>query len=298
MIYALGEALLDIIISNPDQVVLRPGGAMLNAAVSLGRSDVPVSIVSELGDDGASAMITSFLQQNNINTGAIRQYSHQKAALALAWLDAQKKPAYTFYKSYPDQRSLLAPPVFSKRDMLLFGSLYALDPSIRKDIITYVQAAQSGDALLYYDPNIRNAHHLKEASVYEALLWNMKQADIIKGSDEDFNNIFGTSVVAEVFRKIRSCNPVAWIIYTRGQDGILVSANNITIELAAMEVSLKSTIGAGDAFSAGFLSSLHKNSVLRSDLMGMGEAGIRKHLDPALLFASKVCGSYDNYIVA
>ena len=43
MVYALGESLLDIIVSSMDDVAIRPGGAMLNTSISLGRSQIEVS---------------------------------------------------------------------------------------------------------------------------------------------------------------------------------------------------------------------------------------------------------------
>ena len=62
MVYTLGESLLDIILNTIDNVIASPGGAMLNTAVSLGRLDVPVSLITELGDDSTSAQIMSFLE--------------------------------------------------------------------------------------------------------------------------------------------------------------------------------------------------------------------------------------------
>ena len=90
MVYTLGESLLDIIITTFDDVVVRPGGAMLNTAVSLGRLNVDVRLITELGDDDTSKMIISFLQSNNVASEFVQSYNNNNTSLALAFLDANK----------------------------------------------------------------------------------------------------------------------------------------------------------------------------------------------------------------
>jgi len=46
MNYTLGESLLDVIFNGLDQVVAKPGGSMLNTAVSLARMSLPVARIS------------------------------------------------------------------------------------------------------------------------------------------------------------------------------------------------------------------------------------------------------------
>ncbi|MFK5857387.1 MAG: PfkB family carbohydrate kinase, partial [Bacteroidota bacterium] len=75
MIYTLGESLLDIIITSIDDTVVRPGGAMLNTAVSLGRSNLEVYLITELGDDDTASLITSFLHNNKVSSKYIKLYS-------------------------------------------------------------------------------------------------------------------------------------------------------------------------------------------------------------------------------
>ena len=98
MVFCLGESLLDIIISSPDDVVVRPGGAMLNAAISIGRCNIKVTLISELGDDDSADMILTYLQKNNVEASFIKCYKNSKTSLALAFLDENKKPKYSFIK--------------------------------------------------------------------------------------------------------------------------------------------------------------------------------------------------------
>jgi len=73
MVYALGEMLLDVVTDEniPQKEYLahgHPGGAMLNAAVSLARSGAKTTMVSEIGDDDIGKFLLRFLKESNINT--------------------------------------------------------------------------------------------------------------------------------------------------------------------------------------------------------------------------------------
>lgn len=151
MVYTLGESLLDIIISSIDDAVVRPGGAMLNTAVSLGRSDVEVSLITELGDDDTSSLITSFLSGNNVSANFVKHYSNNTTSLALAFLDDNKKPKYTFIKNYPTIRRLANIDNFTPDDILLFGSLYSIDKKIRESVQSIVTNARNSKATIIYD---------------------------------------------------------------------------------------------------------------------------------------------------
>ncbi|MBU3927393.1 MAG: carbohydrate kinase, partial [Bacteroidetes bacterium] len=74
MNYTLGESLLDIIFTNLNDVAAKPGGSMLNAAVSLGRMNLPVTHISEMGSNMVAELMLDFLEKNGVNTDYITQY--------------------------------------------------------------------------------------------------------------------------------------------------------------------------------------------------------------------------------
>jgi len=296
MIFTLGESLLDIIITTPDDVVVRPGGAMLNTAVSLARSNVEVSLITELGDDDTSGLIISFLQSNNINTDFVHSYKSSNTSLALAFLDENKKPKYTFIKNYPELRQLSKPQIFDGDDILLFGSLYSLDQKIRENILSIVNHAQKSKAIIIYDPNIRNAHHLKDQNMMDALKQNIELSNIIKGSDEDFTNIFGNTDAFTQISELRKINKEALIIITLGADGVIADYNGRIIKLPANKTNVVSTIGAGDAFNAGLIFALNQPKFQKTSLNNFNTESIEEMLLSGLKFSAQVCNSIDNYV--
>lgn len=295
MVYTLGESLLDIIFSDSNNLEARPGGGMLNTAVSLGRSGVEVSLISELGDDETAQLIIGFLEENQVGYKYIKKYYHQRSSIALAFLDKQKVPSFSIYKSYPENRRLISPPAFTEDDILVYGSLYSLDPAIRNDLVTILVSAKQAGTILCYDPNIRH-HNLDKPEIKKALIENFGFADIIKGSDEDFRNIFGQIPPEECYRELNAKNGDAMFIYTKGAKGVLAYWQGWYIELPAVKTEVVSTIGAGDAFNAGIVYYLSTIKTKKRNIKEMDNKEFEEMIKSGLQFSAAVCGTMDNYV--
>ncbi len=297
MVYTLGEMLLDVLAEKeiqPEEYLAfgHPGGAMLNAAVSLARAGTTTALVSEAGKDAIGDFLIRFLKNNGVSTKFIRQYPGHPTSVALARLDKRKKPDYTFKKHYPAERNLLLPEPFKPDDLLLFGSLYALDPAIRPEIEKILRAAQKAGTRLVYDPNIRMAEQLSDKTRRQALFENLKMADIIKGSDEDFGAVFGTQTPEGYVAALQQINPEAVIFITLGERGALAARGNRLIRKPARKTEVVSTIGAGDGFNAGVIARMVQKKLGLEDI----PARLEEYLDSGIAFSAAVCGSKDNYI--
>ncbi len=296
MIYTLGESLMDLIFESESKIIAKSGGAMLNLSVSLGRCGLEVSLISELGDDIVGDKIVNFLRENNVDEKYINRYVHNKSPLALAVLDENSVPAYSFYKPYPDKRALKTPVLINEDDILVFGSFYSLEKSIHKYIKKLTDKAKSSKAIIIYDPNIRMAHKIDSENTRKYLIENLAAADIIKGSNEDFCNIFGNEDDYFIVTELRKINPKALIFITKGSEGARVFTKEKNYSINADSVSLISTIGAGDNFTAGIVYSLKKQNISKNDLTHLDSNSLKKMLEDGKRFSSNVCASYENYI--
>jgi fructokinase len=188
-IYTIGETLYDIIFQNNRPIASKPGGAMLNTAVTLGRLRLPVNLISEYSVDPVGEKIETFLEENHVQTDYIYKYHDGQTAIALAFLDKDNNASYTFYKLYPAERLNIRIPEFKKDDILIFGSLFALNSDVRDKLLDLLQKAREQGAIILYDPNFRSPHQEELPSLKPVILQNMSFADIVRGSDEDFRNI-------------------------------------------------------------------------------------------------------------
>lgn len=64
-VFGIGETILDIIFRNDQPQKAVPGGSVFNGLISLGRLNVPVSFISELGNDRVGDMIRDFMEDTH-----------------------------------------------------------------------------------------------------------------------------------------------------------------------------------------------------------------------------------------
>ncbi|MCD4736829.1 MAG: carbohydrate kinase [Bacteroidales bacterium] len=294
-IYTIGETVYDLIFRKNVPQAARPGGAMLNTAVSLGRLGLPVFFISELGNDKVGEIITAFLEENRVKTDFIQRFEDGLTALSMAFLNEKNEAEYTFYKSYPKIRVLQTSIPFTTVDYLLFGSFFALAEEVRSSLIKILRLAQHNKSLILYDPNFRKPHLKELERVRPFIFENIMFADIIRGTNSDFRYIFGLETSESVFNQIcRSTGKI--LIYSRGKEPVTFMSEDITFELPVEKIDPVSTIGAGDSFNAGLLYGLSKNKITIGNIKNTPEIIWKQVVKEAIRFGTHVCGSYDNYI--
>jgi len=293
-IYTIGETLFDIIFKNGQPQAAKAGGAMLNSSVSLGRIGLPVHLISEYGDDDIGRIIDDFLKGNGVSTRFTDHFREGSKALAIAVLDEKNDASYTFYKNYPAKRLEMDFPVIRKDDIILCGSIYAITREIRQKFVDFVKGASSNGAVVIYDPNFRKAHAAELDELRPLIVENIQMAGIIRGSDEDFQNIFGAATPDEAWDVIsKSCN---CMVYTASSEGVFVRTMNFAGRFSVKKIKPLSTIGAGDNFNAGMIAAIYKNGITRDQVANIGEDMWSKVISSGIEFASDVCMSYENYI--
>jgi fructokinase len=293
-IYAIGETLLDIIFKDGQPRTSRAGGSMLNSVISLGRISLPVSFISEYGYDDAGNLIDKFLKENNVDTSFVHRFNDGKTALALAFLDKKNDARYSFYKDYPSKRLNTDFPILNREDIVLCGSFYALSSEIRNKFLSFIKNAGKEGAIIIYDPNFRKSHISELEILKPLIIENMKMSDIVRGSDEDFRNIFGAENHDEAWEIVK--NYCKCLIYTANIDGVYVQTPSFSGKFPVKKISPVSTIGAGDNFNAGIIAGFYRYKIFRNDTGNLGEKEWDEIINIAVEFASDVCMSYDNYI--
>jgi fructokinase len=294
-IIGVGETILDIIFKNNQPAQAVPGGSIFNGLVTLGRLQVTTAFVSELGNDKVGRIILDFMQENNISTEHVDCFPDGQSPIALAFLNDKNDAEYLFYKDYPKQRLDVVLPRINPDDILIFGSFYALNPTLREKMVEILEYAKERKAIIYYDPNFRKSHVDESIKLMTSLIENLEYADIVRGSDEDFRNLYKMDDLSAVYKnKIRFYCPN--FICTRGDKGVMLCTQKLQKEYSVPSIEALSTIGAGDNFNAGILFGLLKYNVLRADLENLSEEMWAKIIQCAIDFSTEVCQSYDNYV--
>jgi len=293
-IYTIGETLYDIIFQNNQPKASKPGGAMLNTAVSLGRLQLPVNFISEYSDDPVGEIIETFLEENDVQINHVYKYHDGQTAISLAFLDKDNNASYTFYKSYPSERLNIRIPEFRKDDIVIFGSYFALNSEVREKLLDLLQKAREQGAIILYDPNFRSPHQDELVSLKPVILQNMSFADIVRGSDEDFMNIFGAENAEQAYKAVRQYCPI--LVFTVSNQFVSIQSSTVTAKFEVPEITTISTIGAGDNFNAGIIYGLFKHNIKKTDLDNLTIDDWKNIQERAVSFAANVCQSYDNYV--
>ena len=294
-VFGIGETILDIIFKEEQPYKAVPGGSVFNGLVSLGRLQVPVTFISEIGEDQVGDLILRFMEQNHISTQYIDRFPDGKSPISLAFLDANRNAKYAFYKDYPTQRLEVPCPRIEADDIFIIGSYYALNPALRPRMVEFLQYAHERKAIIYYDLNFRKAHAHEAIRLMPTVLENLEYADIVRGSDEDFLNLFGEQAGDRVYADHIQfyCDR---LITTYGAKGVDLYTSRFKQHYDALAIEPQSTIGAGDNFNAGLIFGLLKEDVRLKDLADLTPDSWERIIRHGMALAGEVCQSYDNYI--
>lgn len=294
-VIGIGETILDIIFRNEQPIAAVPGGSVFNGIVSLGRTGVPISFISETGNDHVGNIILKFMRDNNMPTNHINVFPDGKSPVSLAFLNERSDAEYIFYKDYPKQRLDIVYPKLEEDDIVVIGSYYALNPILRDKVVDLLEQARKKKAIVYYDPNFRSSHKEEAIKLAPSIIENLEYADIVRGSQEDFFYMYNLRDADQIYKnKIKFYCPN--FLCTAGSEQISLRTKTIHKEYIIPPVEAVSTIGAGDNFNAGVIYGLLKYNVRYDDLNTMDEAIWDKIVGYGMEFASEVCKSFNNSV--
>lgn len=294
-VIGIGETILDILFRDGQPAAAVPGGSVCNAMVSLGRMGANVTFISETGNDRVGRMILAHLRDNGISTDSINVFPEGKSPVSLAFLNEQNDAEYLFYKDYPRLRLDVTLPAISRDDIVMIGSYYAVTPLLREKVKELLDAARQAGAIVYYDVNFRSTHSNEAIKLMPTLLENFEYADILRGSTEDFQNMFRQGNPDEVYRHHVAFYCPNFICTDAGHD-ICLRTSRLSKNYAVEPITTVSTIGAGDNFNAGVVWGLLKARIRRDDLPELSEADWDTIIRCGMDFSAEVCQSFHNSV--
>ena len=250
-IIGIGETVLDILFKDDQPLKAVPGGSTFNSIVSLGRAGMNCVMVTDVGGDHVGDLICNYLQENGVSSEYVCRHENVKSHITLAFLNEHNDAQYVFYKDHASV-SLDGPlPTFSKNDVVLFGTFFAINPVIRSVVGGLLRKAHEAGAWLYYDVNFRKNHIADLPDVMPNIEENMRLADVVRGSMEDFGYLLGLHDGDAIYERVsRYCQT---LILTDGARQIRVYTPESCETYPVQPIETVSTVGAGDNFNAGYI---------------------------------------------
>lgn len=294
-VIGIGETILDILFRDGQPQAAVPGGSVYNAVISLGRMGQNVTFISETGNDRVGEMILANMRENGVDTANVNVFPEGKSPVALAFLNERNDAEYIFYKDYPRQRLEVNMPEISSDDIIMIGSYFAITPVLRDKVKELLDRAHDAGAIIYYDVNFRSTHANEAIKLMPTIIENFEYADILRGSTEDFQNMFRQPDADKVYS-----NHVGFycpnFICTDADGDVRLRTKHVCKDYPVTPLKAVSTIGAGDNFNAGVVYGLLKYRVRRADLAELTEADWDAIIRCGMDFSADVCKSVSNSV--
>ncbi|QIO35042.1 carbohydrate kinase family protein [Bradyrhizobium sp. 1(2017)] len=291
MLMTSGDALIDFVptrnADGREAVMPAVGGSCLNVAIGLARLGAPTGFVGGISTDLFGRMIADHAAASNVELDLATRSDHQ-TTLAFVRIVAGESH-YAFYdaetamREWTYRRGTIP---FDRVEALHVGSTTLVNDQGAAEAMALIADARASSTISF-DPNCR-PNLVKDKPAYLAHMAAFAaKADLIKMSDVDFAYLFGD----EPYRQRATAllgQGASLVVVTRGNDGAMAwHAEAGQIEVAAPEVKVADTIGAGDSFQAALLFALHKQGrIARQTLKGIAADELRR----ALSFAANCAG--------
>ncbi|MFA8299066.1 MAG: carbohydrate kinase family protein [Hyphomicrobiales bacterium] len=293
-IYLLGNIAIDISFKDQKPTNAIIGGSASNACISLSRLGVNCSLVTEIGDDDIGSLILKSLSEEKADTKFVNICKGKRSTIIIAMLDNKGEASYTIY----DDKSLpcaISPKLsINKNDILFYSGYFSVDKRQHHIIKAIVERAKDNGAITIFDPNIRRSINLQDPETRKHLEVNIKNATIVRGSDQDFKVLCNANSSDEAWAYVQSLG-VQYFIYTQNKDDVYFYTNEYILKEKVPEIETATTIGAGDNFDAGICSTV-STLIQHKSIEQFSQEDWKKVIHNGILLSSIVCQTKENYL--
>ena len=242
------------------------GGAPANFCYQVMKQGLPALPVSCIGNDDLGRDALDLLRNAGLETAGIATGNHPTGTVAVT-LDDRGVPEYDICEGVAwDYISLTAAAIDAAKSAaaLCYGTLAQRSEQSAATLQTLFELLPAG-AIRVFDVNLRQ--HYYSADI---LKQGCHHADILKLNDDELPIVCGLLGIAAPediltphddrphpdIDKMREHYKIGTVLVTCGARGSLVASEQDWSWLASMPVDVVDTIGAGDAFTAGFVAGI------------------------------------------
>jgi fructokinase len=267
-VVCLGEALVDLLPDRRGQLrdcesfVVHTGGAPANVAVGLSRLGRTVAMAGVLGDDEFGHLLVRKLRAEGIDC-RFRMAPKAPTGIWFVALDAQGNRSFFSPTGAvsADKRlgltDVLKAPIGQAR-WLHTGTSSHILPEAQEALIRALRQARTAGVRTSHDPNVR-LHLWRNGAAVRALCERVfPLCDLVKVSDEEAEVCLGEADPEKALALLVEEFGVQLACVTLGSRGAVARRGSERFEVAAPEVEVLDTTGAGDGFVSGLLSHLSR----------------------------------------
>lgn len=244
------------------------GGADSNVAIALSRLGIPAIWISRLGTDPFGDLIERELRAEGIEVRAARDPEHPTGFML-----KQRRTPHTATVSYWRRNSAASflSPADIPDDVLRGAALLhvtgitpGLSESAQDATFDAIARAREAGVTVSFDVNHRDGVWSRETAspVYRRIA---EASDIVFAGTEEAA-LLVTATDSRIERSVAALGP-AQVVIKRGADGATASIDGAFLQQDAVPVEVVDTVGAGDAFVAGYLAAFLEGADPRERLV-------------------------------
>ena len=259
-VVGMGEALWDVLPTGK-----KIGGAPANFAFHVSQFGLPSCVVSAIGDDTLGNEIIENFTSKGLNQH-IEKVPYPTGTVQVE-IDQAGIPQYDIKENvawdnipYTDELEALA----KRTKAVCFGSLAQRNIVSRTTINKFLDAMpKNDDTLIVFDVNLRQGFYNKEI-----LCNSMQKCNILKINDEELVTVSrmfgypGIDLQDKCWILLGKYN-LKMLILTCGINGSYVFTPGNVSFYPTPKVEVADTVGAGDSFTAAFISSIIKGKEIK-----------------------------------
>lgn len=266
---------LDVITFGESMVLFSPGdkgplrhihnftksiaGAESNVAIALARLGNKVGWFSKVGNDEFGRYLEFMIRGEGVDVSRLIKDTEHQTGLLFKELFEHVNPNVYYYRknsaaSHLQPSELDAEYIKSAKILHITGITPAISQSAKETIFEAIKIAKEAYVKVSFDPNIR----LKLWTVDEAketILEICKMTDILFPGIDESEMLLGTTYTSEIMKSFHDMG-VSEIALKLGKKGCMVSDGKVAEFIPGYTVEkIEDSVGAGDGFAAGYLSS-------------------------------------------
>lgn len=260
-VVTLGEALVSLRSVGPlaigGPLTMHAAGAELNVAVALARLGHASSWGGVLGDDELGEFLLRSLAAERVDTSGVRRDSRPTGIM---FLEARTpEVSRVFYNRGGSAGARLSPHDVDRlleRDLAwlhLTGITPALSDVARAAVLHAAQMCRRRAVPFSVDVNFRSKLWSSDEAA-EVLPWLIEGADVVTGSPAELALAAPAGTTLEAAAEELLGAGVGEVVAKLGPDGARAFTPHGILDAPALPVRAVDTVGAGDAFTAGYLS--------------------------------------------
>lgn len=280
-VVALGESLGLLVASRIGRLELVPtmdlgfGGAESNVAIGLARLGVRATWMGRLGDDALGRLVERQLRAEGVGVATTLDPA-APTALMLKERPAAGASSVVYYRAgsagsrlAPEHLDLAA--IGEARILHVTGITAALGEAPRAALDAAINAAHAAGALVSFDVNHRSRlwSHAVAAPEYRAIA---ARADVVFAGEDEAELLTGEHEPEAQARALVALG-AAQAVVKLGAEGALGLVDGELVRQQAFPVHAVDTVGAGDAFVAGYLAELLEGAPLAKRLRTAAACG-------------------------